>query len=397
MHFSTTSLFAAAGLLAYANAHMIMKSPVPYGKSSLNNSPLDASGSDFPCKQRPGVYDAQGASNIFPLGSTQTLSFTGSAVHGGGSCQLSITYDKNPTKNSDFRVIHSIEGGCPAKGQSGNLPEGGGGDSDTYPFTIPTDLPTGDATLAWTWFNKVGNREMYMNCAPVSITAPKKVKRSPPVLQRDQSAFEKLPKMFVANIGNGCATTESVDVAFPDPGTSVDKFGTPSALGPPSPAGCGGASGGSSGGSPAPAASPAPSPAVFVPGAASASSAASPPPAMSTTMATKASSSMAAAPTSSAAAMPAVPAPSPAPPSTQGSQTPGSPCQTEGMWNCLPGGKSFQQCASGMWSAVQPMAQGVTCSPGQSTTLQMGAGRVKRSPYHGHRQKPHAAVAGLLS
>jgi len=34
--------------------------------------------------------------------------------------------------------------------------------ADTYSFTIPTSLPTGTATIAWTWFNKVGNREMYM-------------------------------------------------------------------------------------------------------------------------------------------------------------------------------------------------------------------------------------------
>jgi hypothetical protein len=141
---------------------MEITSPVPYGKSTLNNFPLAADGSDFPCKQRTGVYDAEGASNTMPIGSTQTLAFIGTAVHGGGSCQISVTYDQNPTKSSTWKVIHSIEGGCPARNQVGNLP----GDSatapapDKYSYTIPASLPTGTATLAWTWHNKIGNREM---------------------------------------------------------------------------------------------------------------------------------------------------------------------------------------------------------------------------------------------
>ena len=48
MHFSTALMACVAGL-APASAHMIMKTPTPYGAATINNSPLDASGSDYPC------------------------------------------------------------------------------------------------------------------------------------------------------------------------------------------------------------------------------------------------------------------------------------------------------------------------------------------------------------
>lgn len=60
-------------------------------------------------------------------------------------------------------VIHSIEGGCPAN-VDGNLPADPNGDgASTFQFSIPDGINPGDYVLAWTWFNKIGNREMYMN------------------------------------------------------------------------------------------------------------------------------------------------------------------------------------------------------------------------------------------
>ncbi|CAF9915976.1 MAG: hypothetical protein HETSPECPRED_002697 [Heterodermia speciosa] len=215
-----------------ASAHMIMKTPTPYGASSMTNGPLAADGSDYPCKQRPGVYDKGSASNTMAVGSPQTLSFTGSAVHGGGSCQLSLTKDLKPTKDTDFRVILSIEGGCPAN-TAGNLPpdEHGSGAS-TFQYSIPQDVAPGDYTLAWTWFNKLGNREMYMNCAPITVTGGSK-KRNALAYDSEDNLFAKrdlstLPKMFTANIqsvSGDCHTVKSSDLAFPDPGAVVQKKG----------------------------------------------------------------------------------------------------------------------------------------------------------------------------
>jgi hypothetical protein len=162
----TSIIVAVFGLTALGRSHMKMSNPVPFGKSSLDTSPLADDGSDFPCKNRTGVYDPEGANNIMPLGSVQPLEFIGIAVHAGGSCQVSITYDLQPTNLSVFKVIHSIEGGCPAQNTTGNLDSEGGTatspDPFTYSFMVPSSIPTGNATIAWTWFNKDGNREMYM-------------------------------------------------------------------------------------------------------------------------------------------------------------------------------------------------------------------------------------------
>lgn len=212
-----------------ASAHMIMAKPVPYG--SPNNSPLSPSGSDYPCKINggSGSYDIT-TMNDFKVGENQTLSFTGTAVHGGGSCQLAVTLDKEPTKDSKFKVIHSIEGGCP-----------GVGGPATFNFGVPQELPNGQATFAWTWFNKIGNREMYMNCAPITVSGG----------SDDSSAFDQLPDMALANIavgtGASCKTAESSDYSFENPGASVERVGAgpfvPLCGGAASPGGGGGGSG----------------------------------------------------------------------------------------------------------------------------------------------------------
>ncbi len=158
----TNAIFGAAlcGMLASSvSAHMVITSPVPFGQSSLTNSPLINDGSDFPCKQRSGVYDIT-KMNQMPVGVPQSLAFKGGATHGGGSCQVSVTLDKEPTQNSQWKVIHSIVGGCPSN-TTGNLSEDADGTgASVFEFSIPKGMPNGQYSLAWTWFNKIGNREM---------------------------------------------------------------------------------------------------------------------------------------------------------------------------------------------------------------------------------------------
>ena len=75
-----------------------------------------------------------------------------------------LTTDAEPTKSSKFRVIHSIQGGCPAEQKHGNL-DGDDAtlpDPFTYNYPIPSDIPAGNYTLAWSWMNRIGNRELYV-------------------------------------------------------------------------------------------------------------------------------------------------------------------------------------------------------------------------------------------
>lgn len=183
-----------------ASAHIKMKFPVPFDVATLDTSPLSASGSDYPCKKSSYKVTAW---NKLPVSETLALQFSGTAIHNGGTCQLSISMDEEPNADSTFKVIQTFEGGCPTA-------EGAGG----LTFDIPKEFPsTKRATLAWTWFNQIGNREMYMNCAPIEVTGG----------SDNMDYYNSLPDMFKANIGNGITTADNHDAIMPDPGQFIIK------------------------------------------------------------------------------------------------------------------------------------------------------------------------------
>ncbi|TXT12793.1 hypothetical protein VHUM_01194 [Vanrija humicola] len=178
---------------------------------SMTN-PLHADGSDYPCKGYNHVLGTpEGAvTATFAQGGAYNFTIVGTAFHGGGSCQASLSYDGGRT----FTVIQSIIGNCPVFG-SGN-----------FDFTVPSDAPAGNAVFAWTWFNNIGNREMYQNCAAVTITGGGHRKRrldivQPAKLAKRFTPFSARPANFIANVGNGCSTEPNKDVMFPDPGPDV--------------------------------------------------------------------------------------------------------------------------------------------------------------------------------
>lgn len=381
---TTTALLAVMASLA--SGHILMRTPIPMG--APNSSPLAKDGSNFPCKNDGLNWDDKSAPNVMVVGEQQKLDFYGGATHGGGSCQISITKDLSPTKNSKWMVIHSIEGGCPSDAP-GNL----NGDARStaapgFPYTIPDhpDIPpNNDYVLAWTWNNKIGQREFYMNCAYVQLKPAVKKRYEPTTpAKRDNSP---LPDLFVANLAgiNSCVVDEGTDVQYPNPGQSLafgNKGNSPVNLQPPT-GNCGAGSSRSAAPPAAPpAAAPAPAPAPAAASQAPAAGGAAPvasgyfatvnaPSGAAPAAATATVSPIAATP----AAAPTAAAPAAQPnPATGGSTAAGSqsgPCTNEGAWACASDGKSFQRCASGAWSAAIPMAAGTKCVPGVSSTFSM--------------------------
>lgn len=210
----------AVVILAFAassNAHLKLMRPVPYGIKTLNKSPLinvapGAPTSDYPCKLRTGVYDLV-VMNNFTVGQPQELSFIGSVSHGGGTCQLTMTKDKEPTANSTFKVFQVFEGGCPIDSN---------GNTGTHPFTfvLPKGMPNGIMTFAWIWYNRIGDREIYMNCCPANVSGG----------SDNDNYFNSLPNAYVINLptegANGCQSTfedDSNAVTIPHPGQFILK------------------------------------------------------------------------------------------------------------------------------------------------------------------------------
>ncbi|EAW24334.1 lytic polysaccharide monooxygenase AA11 family protein [Aspergillus fischeri NRRL 181] len=412
MMFSKSGLVAVAMLGASTvEAHMKMRQPTPYSDSSLNNSPLAADGSDFPCKLRDNAFVAPSQETIAQIGEVMPLTFTGSATHGGGSCQVSLTTDLKPSKDSKWMVIKSIEGGCPAN-VDGNM-SGGADVPDPFEFnyTIPAGIEPGKYTLAWTWFNRIGNREMYMNCAPITVTGGSSKRDAAPVAEKVEveKRSANFPAMFVANI-NGCTTKEGVDIRFPNPGDVVEYDGNPSNLQPAGQAACSGTpawtvSGGS--GSPSTPSTSSSTPAgtgagvsVSVGATVGATPTAEPEPS-SDDPAESAGAPGIFAPTS-ATVVPAKPTESAAPTSSSsggGSESGSSSsssgaltgsCSTEGLWNCIDG-SSFQRCANGQWTTAQQMAAGTQCTVGQNANFAISATALKPRMINAmrHRKRAH--------
>jgi hypothetical protein len=423
MFFNAVALAAASFAIA-ANAHMAIRSPPPI-EGSNPKDPLDASGSNFPCH---GIQLPTSGGTKFAAGSEQTLAWEldggyNTAVHGGGSCQISITYETDPAKVKDPKnwfVIYSIEGGCPSN-TFGNLDAGYTGPQGAYSgaidctdprangvdcvnqfnFTIPKGVKSGHGIMSWTWFNTIGNREIYQNCVNADFTGG------------DGSEMSEFPSMFVANLAsvNSCPTVEQNNVKFPYPGKYITtklpsgegaKTATTYQIAAPSGSGCSddGAPGGyaNAGGSPpnvyggsdappapssAPAApsgsAPAPSSMVTVTTIATVSSAAGSAPVYS-----GAPSSAAPAPSAPAAPSSYAAPPAPSGTSSSGSCTGGSvSCTNPGGVVCI-GTTHWGLCDINNCAVPQALAAGTHCEGGKVLKRDHVRRHVHRRASHQH-------------
>lgn len=210
----TRSLLFALAAAATASAHMQMTDPAPLqgkdnpntpsGSANFNLASPMGSASVFPCNVN-GLADYLKTDGGKPVsewaaGSQQSFTIGQGAVHEGGSCQASLSEDGGST----WKVMESFVGNCPVAGKP-------------FSFTVPKEAKSGDALFGWSWFNKVGNREMYMNCASITITG-------------GGSGLSDKPDMFVANVPgvSDCTTPEGVDIDFVSCGSSG---GTPPSSG----------------------------------------------------------------------------------------------------------------------------------------------------------------------
>jgi hypothetical protein len=137
-------IISALSTLALAHMQMLIPSPLRDPHANHANEPKDynilqplhADGSDFACKgwhlNTPWMTLA-----TYEAGGTYDMMLKGSVTLGSYRCQLSMSFDGG----SEFKVIQSMEGGCPIDRK--------------YRFKLPEELGKGKkrstGVFAWTW------------------------------------------------------------------------------------------------------------------------------------------------------------------------------------------------------------------------------------------------------
>ncbi|KAJ9082556.1 hypothetical protein DSO57_1003328 [Entomophthora muscae] len=114
------------------------------------STPLNGGSRPFPCFGYPKGL----SSGTYRAGQAIPVQIVGSADHDGGHCQFSISYD-----GQNFVALQNVYGNCPSEVRN-------------FDIVLPGDAPAGDAVFAWTWINRNGGREFYMNCADIRIVGP---------------------------------------------------------------------------------------------------------------------------------------------------------------------------------------------------------------------------------
>ncbi|KAF2799705.1 lytic polysaccharide monooxygenase, partial [Melanomma pulvis-pyrius CBS 109.77] len=150
----------------------------------LLNYPYGCCGKEAPgpCKGHLDLLDTDEGKPVatWTAGEKANFTLSGAAItntdafnpvggnHYGGSCQVGFSVDKGKT----FKVATTWQGNCPLR-HGGEDPS-----TQSFDFTVPADIPTGDVVFAWTWVNR--EKEFNMNCASVSIVGGNGETPAPP-------------------------------------------------------------------------------------------------------------------------------------------------------------------------------------------------------------------------
>lgn len=155
--FKTDSILRLVALIAACASlvHGHIQMTTPYALNSTFNPQTPENFKDYSMTAslvKNGPYPCKGyiapemeSVATWKAGQKVGVTLSGSAIHGGGSCQFSMSYDKGVTWN----VILSYMGGCLE-------------DSMTIQVPVPTESPSGEALFAWTWFNYMGKRRIFL-------------------------------------------------------------------------------------------------------------------------------------------------------------------------------------------------------------------------------------------
>ncbi|PSK37406.1 hypothetical protein B9Z65_2148 [Elsinoe australis] len=414
---TTSSFLALAALSSISSAHLILTEPTPFvfQKPDYKRDPLNPDGSDYPCKKVNGQPLQSQGNNDIAVGQTYNLKWDNYVTHGGGSCQLSVTRDLDPTSSSKFKVIKTWQGGCPIASDGNNW-------AAPLPWEMPEEVQDGEAVLAWTWMPRLGIREeIYMNCAPINVSGG----------ASDDSAFNSLPDLFLPNLQSSSChkPLNSENLVVPNPGkyavTGGDQYGFVEGTGNGCAAGSNPPPSGGYGGGSAPAPSaPAPAPSPPTPSSSSSSAQSEPtgytPPAtdggldlganrgysagdQTTTTTTDGPVAPTPAPVESPPAPPVAQAPAPGSTGEQsgdsssvssGSSAPAPAdaanmtCTADGQIVCN-GEKQFALCNFGKIESWLQAADGTVCRDGK---IQESDDYVGKTPSRARRHRRHLAM-----
>ncbi|KAG0289641.1 hypothetical protein BGZ96_006835 [Linnemannia gamsii] len=97
---------------------------------------------------------------IYKAGETIQTAYSIGSSHGGGHCQWALSYDGEKT----WVVIKTMIRACLQVSPDLEVQA-----KYRIPVQLPDDLPSGNVTFMWLWFNAIGQRELYSNCADIRV------------------------------------------------------------------------------------------------------------------------------------------------------------------------------------------------------------------------------------